>query len=163
MTRPGPLASLLLLLGACRATPPSSLETAVFTRLKHGITVRESHAPRPEPASAEAARRGQEAFAGACMVCHGLDGHATGVPFAGAMAPPVPDLGSPAVQAYSDRQLKWIIENGLAPSGMPAWRGLLGDEEMWRIVAFLRRLPEAGSLGEPEVYGGGPPGAAPAR
>jgi hypothetical protein len=35
---------------------------------------------------------------------------------------------------------------------MPASKGTLNDEEIWSIVLFLRHLPPAGSLGEPEVY-----------
>ena len=88
------------------------------------------------------------------MVCHGLDGQNTGVPFADRMSPPVPDLGSPQVQKYSDGQLKRIIDDGIFPSGMPASRGILGDDEVWRIVLYLRHLPQKGSLGEPAVYGG---------
>ena len=88
------------------------------------------------------------------MVCHGLDGQATDVPFAAAMSPPVPSLASPEVQAYTDGQLHWIIRNGLLPSGMPAWRDLLNDEEMWRIVLWVRRLPA-----EPAVASGPAGGA----
>jgi hypothetical protein len=56
-----------------------------------------------------------------------LDGHGTGVPFAGKMSPPVLDLGDNDVQQYKDGQLKWIIENGIRFSGMPGW-GVLEDE-----------------------------------
>jgi mono/diheme cytochrome c family protein len=56
------------------------------------------------------------------------------------------------VQSYKDGQLKWIIENGLSPSGMPASKGILTDEEMWSIVLYIRHLPPAGSLGEPPCY-----------
>ncbi len=68
------------------------------------------------------------------------------------MSPPVPDLSSKDVQDYADGQLKWVIENGLDPSGMPAWKGILTDEEMWKIVDFIRHLPVKGSLGIPDVY-----------
>jgi mono/diheme cytochrome c family protein len=88
------------------------------------------------------------------MVCHGLDGQNTGVPFAEKMAPPVPPLNSPSVQAYTDGQLHWIIENGVSPSGMPASKGVFRDEEIWQLVLYIRHLPQKGSLGEPEVYGG---------
>jgi mono/diheme cytochrome c family protein len=40
----------------------------------------------------------------------------------------------------------------LAPSGMPASKGTLSDEEIWSIVTYIRHLPPAGSLGEPEVF-----------
>jgi len=50
-----------------------------------------------------------------------------GVPFAAKISPPVADLASKPVQDYSDGQLKWIIENGIRFSGMPAWKGILTD------------------------------------
>ena len=149
--------SLLLGLAACGASPPGRLETAVATAVKHRLTVRDVGASKPLPASPALIQRGRADFSHYCVVCHGLDGHATGVPFAAALDPPVPDLGSAAVQSYSDGQLHWILENGLAPSGMPAGRGLLNDDEMWRIVLYLRHLPPAGSLGEPAVYAGPQP------
>ena len=65
---------------------------------------------------------------------------------------PVADLSSPAVQAYTDGQLHWIIENGINPSGMPAWKGILEEDEMWKIVRYIRHLPPKGSLGTPEIF-----------
>ena len=56
------------------------------------------------------------------------------------------------MRQYTDGQLHSIMENGLSPSGMPAARGILSDEEMWRIVLYIRHLPPAGSLGEPTLY-----------
>src|SRR5713101_4590242 len=47
-----------------------------------------------------------------------------------------------------------IVCHGLDPSGMPASRGILNDEEMWAIVDYIRHLPPKGSLGEPAVYTG---------
>jgi mono/diheme cytochrome c family protein len=152
-----PALALLLALGACGAHPPGSVETALMTGLKHRLTVGGGSARNPlEPTEALLAK-GQADFSHYCTACHGLDGHGTGVPFAAAMSPPVPDLGSPAVQRYSDGQLQWIVENGLSPSGMPASRELLNEEERWRIVLFLRHLPPPGSLGEPPAYRDPPP------
>jgi mono/diheme cytochrome c family protein len=157
-------AAVLLALVACRATPPGRFETAVASQVKRRLTVGGRGDRNPLPATAELVARGREDFAHYCMVCHGLDGQNTGVPFAASMAPPVPRLTSPEVQAYSDGQLHWVIGNGLWPSGMPASRDILNDEEIWRIVLYLRHLPPAGSLGEPAVYGGeaGVVGAGPA-
>jgi mono/diheme cytochrome c family protein len=161
--RPILIAATLALAG-CKATPPGRLERALASQVKRRITVGGRADRNPLLPTEENLRRGQRAFASYCTVCHGLDGRATGVPFAEAMSPPIPSLGSPEVQAYSDGQLRWIIENGIFPSGMPASRGMLGAEEMWGIVIFIRHLPPAGSLGEPPVYSGSfPGGPAPAR
>lgn len=146
------VAALLAVCTACKARRPGAFERAVATRVKLHLTVGGRNNPDPLPATDDMVRRGQRAFAAYCSVCHGLDGQKTGVPFAEAMSPPVPSLAAPEIQAYTDGQLKWIIENGLFPSGMPASRGLLSDEEMWRIVRYLRHLPAAGSLGDPPAY-----------
>jgi mono/diheme cytochrome c family protein len=74
------------------------------------------------------------------------------VPFASSMSPAIPPLSSSTVQRYGDGQLKWIIENGIRPSGMPASKGILSDQDMWTIVVYLRNLPPVGSLGEPRTY-----------
>jgi hypothetical protein len=68
------------------------------------------------------------------------------------MSPPVADLGEKQIQAYSDGQLKWIIDNGIRFTGMPAWRGIVDDNEQWAIVQHLRHLPAKGSLGPPLIY-----------
>ena len=60
-----------------------------------------------------------------------------------------------AVPVYArtrDGQLKWVIDNGIEPSGMPASKGILSDEEIWSTILFIRHLPPAGSLGDPPIY-----------
>ncbi len=141
-------------LTACRVSTPGRAESDLAQWTKKHITVKGTNDRNPLPNSAETLKDGKEAFGHYCFVCHGLDGQNTGVPFAEKLSPPVPSLASKGVQAYSDGQLKWIIENGIAPSGMPASRGILNDQEMWSIVVYLRHLPPAGSVGEPRVYSG---------
>lgn len=156
----GPVTRLIVLallstsVSGCRAKQPSAAESKVAIWTKHHITVGGKHDRNPVPTTVENIADGQQAFSSYCMVCHGLDGQNTGVPFANMMAPAVPSLASAEVQAYSDGQLKWIIENGIYPSGMPASRGVFSNDDMWRMVLYIRHLPKAGSLGEPAVYGG---------
>lgn len=143
-----------LLLSGCRVTPPGKVESAVVQWTKHKITVRGKHDRNPIAATTDNVEAGKQAFGSYCVVCHGRDGQNTGVPFAGSISPPIPSLASSDVQRYSDGQLKWIITNGISPSGMPASKGILSDEDMWTIVVYLRHLPPAGSLGEPRAYSG---------
>jgi cytochrome c553 len=49
---------------------------------------------------------------------------------------------SDAVRRWTPRELFWIVKNGLKYTGMPAWVAPHRDDEVWAIVAFLRRLPE---------------------
>ncbi len=149
------LAALLCLnLTACRARQPGKFETNVVQWTKHHVTIRGNGQRNPIKATAENIDAGKHVFGFYCVACHGRDGQNTGVPFTAGMSPPIPSLTSPTVQRYSDGQLKWIIDNGIFPSGMPASKGTLSDEEVWQIVVYLRHLPPAGSLGEPCAYTG---------
>jgi hypothetical protein len=31
---------------------------------------------------------------------------------------------------------------------------MFNDDDMWRMVLYIRHLPKQGSLGEPTIYGG---------
>ena len=139
-------------LGGCKATPPNKLEKSVITSAKHHVFVRNKAEKNPLTQSSASIADGKEAFADFCAACHGLDGQNTGVPFADRMSPPIPSLASKDVQQYTDGQLKWVIDNGIWPSGMPGSKGVLSDDEIWSIVIYLRNLPPAGSLGDPEMY-----------
>jgi mono/diheme cytochrome c family protein len=141
-----------LLISGCRVSKPGAVEGEMAREVKHKITIGGKDVRNPLLATPENIKEGQEHFAHHCGICHGLDGQATGVPFAEKMSPPIPSLTSNEVQEYKDGQLKWIIENGINPSGMPSWKGILDDEEMWKVVHFLRHLPPTSSLGIPAVY-----------
>jgi mono/diheme cytochrome c family protein len=138
----------------CRAKPAGKGETNTMTWIKHHVTVGDKKVVNPFAATAANIDTGKHVFGYYCVECHGRDGQNTGVPFASNLAPPVPSLASTQVQSYTDGQLKWIIDNGISPSGMPASKGTLSDEETWQLVLFIRHLPPAGSLGEPRAYTG---------
>ena len=58
----------------------------------------------------------------------------------GSMLPPPPDLAT-QMRPWRDRELFWIVKNGIKYTGMPAWAAQQRDDEVWAVVAFLRRLP----------------------
>jgi mono/diheme cytochrome c family protein len=139
---------------ACSVKPPGPLETKTAYWVKRHITVGGRTKRNPIPVTAANIDAGKHVFSYYCVECHGRDGQNTGVHFATRLAPPVPSMASAAVQAYTDGQLKWIIDNGIFPSGMPASKGTLTDDEIWQIVLYLRDLPRAGTLGDPKAYSG---------
>jgi mono/diheme cytochrome c family protein len=144
--------ALIVLPCGCKASPPGKLEAALVTTAKRDIFVGNRTQTNPLKEYAGTIADGREAFSHYCAACHGLDGQNTGVPFADRMSPPVPSLTNKSVQAYTDGQLKWVIDYGIWPSGMPGSKGILSDDEIWSIVVYLRHLPPSGSLGEPEMY-----------
>lgn len=48
----------------------------------------------------------------------------------------------------NEAQLYWIIKNGIKMTGMAAFGPTHNEDELWGIVAFLRRLPKL----KPEEY-----------
>lgn len=152
------LAGLAVVVAACmallvgKADRPSKLETKAVNYAKHHFLVRNRNQKNPLPDTPETWADGKEAFSHYCVACHGMDGQSTGVPFVDHISPPIPSLASPEVQSYTDGQLKWILDYGIRPSGMPGSKGTLSDDELWSIVVFLRRLPPAGSQGMPDMY-----------
>jgi mono/diheme cytochrome c family protein len=146
------LAPILIFFRGLKATVPTKLESRLMMKAKRNIFVGNRAQINPlQPTNSNLAD-GKDAFSHYCVACHGLDGQNTGVPFAEKLSPPVPSLASRDIQSYTDGQLKWIIDNGIWPSGMPGSKGTLSDDEIWSIVLYLRHLPPAGSLGEPEMY-----------
>jgi len=145
-------ASCIIGLAGCKANPPSKLEVRTITFAKHHVFVGNKEQKNPLPYSRETWEDGKETFSHYCVACHGMDGQNTGVPFVDHISPPIPSLASKEVQSYTDGQLKWILDNGIRPSGMPGSKGILSDDELWSIVVFLRELPPAGSQGVPEIY-----------
>jgi len=141
-----------VLMAGCKANPPGKVEHSVMRWTKHTLTIRNKVERNPLSPTTENIAAGQEAFSHYCVACHGMDGQNTGVPFADRMSPPVPLLSSPEIQSYTDGQLKWVIDNGVEPSGMPGSEGILSDEEIWSTILFIRHLPPAGSLGDPPMY-----------
>jgi mono/diheme cytochrome c family protein len=143
----------LAVLLSCKAQQgPRNIESTIVKEVKQKITIGGREWKNPVADTEASQQEGGEHFQHHCMICHGLDGHATGVPFAAKMDPPVPDLSSRDVQGYTDGQLKWVIQNGIAPSGMPGWNSILDEGEMWNLVNYIRHLPAKGSLGVPAVY-----------
>jgi mono/diheme cytochrome c family protein len=144
--------AFLVVVAGCKVNPPTKVEHSVMRWTKHTVTVRNKSEQNPLPFTPENLAAGKEAFSHYCVACHGMDGQNTGVPFADTMSPPVPMLNSAEIQSYTDGQLKWVIDNGIEPSGMPSSKGILSDDEIWSTVLFIRHLPPAGSLGNPPMY-----------
>jgi mono/diheme cytochrome c family protein len=91
-----------------------------------------------DPASVQAGAKG---FATrGCITCHGGPG-VSWLKLSEGLHPDPPDLKE-VVDHRSPAQLFWIVKNGINMTGMPSF-ALAGakDEEIWQIVAFLKKLP----------------------
>jgi cytochrome c553 len=92
-------------------------------------------------------------FQSGCAFCHGAPGVPIS-PIAQSMLPSPPNL-STSMREWRDRELFWIVKNGLKYTGMPAWAAQQRDDEVWALVAFLRRLPTLDAAAYRELALGG--------
>ncbi len=88
-------------------------------------------------------------FAQGCALCHGAPGEERS-PAVLQMLPQPPDLAQ-KVGEWTDAELFRIVKHGVRFTGMPAWPSQERDDEVWAMVAFLRRLPELDAAGYREL------------
>lgn len=105
----------------------------------------------PYRGNAAAIAEGAQVFTQICAVCHKPD--ATGL------------VGPSLVDPYwkyghGDAELFETVSAG-RPLGMPPWGAQLGDEKIWKVLAYLETLPTRSEpgLGAPEYVA--PPAAPP--
>jgi hypothetical protein len=76
-----------------------------------------------------------------CTSCHGGPG-VDWAKFSEGINPGPPDLAKDVVPYLRPAELFWVVKNGIAMTGMPSFGAIGdGDQEIWSIVAFLRKLP----------------------
>jgi cytochrome c553 len=84
--------------------------------------------------------RGAAHYAIGCELCHGGPGREVPAVMT-AMTPPPPVLTKEHITRWTNEQLFTIIKHGIKFTGMPAWPAQERDDEVWAVVAFLRRMP----------------------
>jgi len=123
---------------------PGRVETFVARTIRDlAIGWHSSHADNTVPRTEEAIAEGRAHFADHCASCHANDGSGN-VEMGRGLYPRAPDMRLPATQNLQDHQLFYIIENGIRLTGMPAWGTGTpeGEEDSWKLVHFIRHLPE---------------------
>jgi mono/diheme cytochrome c family protein len=133
--------------GLSARAKPSALET-VLARNAHLLAIPQgARAMRnPVTTSPENLHDARLHFADHCAICHGNDGSGDSMMGKG-LYPKPPDLSSAETQKLSDGELFWIIENGVRFTGMPAFGGEHDhqdghQEDSWKLVLFIRHLPQ---------------------
>ena len=83
------------------------------------------HADNPHGADPEAVAQGRRLYRSTCYICH-LDAGGRG-----------PDLRKSKLQG---REFLRVVINGKKGTQMPAWKGKLTEDEMWKILAYVDSL-----------------------
>jgi mono/diheme cytochrome c family protein len=96
------------------------------------------YAGQTNPLGPDAATEGANVFKTNCESCHGPQGHGDGP--AGAALDPAPKNLAELQATAGDDYLYWRINTGKEGTSMVAWKGVLTDEQIWQVVAFVNTL-----------------------
>ena len=120
-------------------TPPNPIETILLKpALDPAI---ERHAPRADnPVQMTDANliQGMKLYTMNCALCHGSLNQKPNTVGA-ALSPDAPNL---ILKPLDDPEWHtfYATKHGIRMTGMPAWGGILTDDDLWRITGFLSRL-----------------------
>jgi mono/diheme cytochrome c family protein len=136
-------AAYMLSRGFSAREEPTAIEAFAARQLRHmAVPSVARQMANPVAGSPKVLSEAMEHFADHCATCHGNDGSGNTAIGKG-FYPKPPDMRQTTTQKLSDGELYYIIHNGVRFTGMPAF-GAEGaqDEDSWKLVRFIRHLPE---------------------
>lgn len=120
---------------------PSKVETALARRFRSlSMPSGAKQSKNPFTTSLALLQESARHFSDHCASCHGNDGSGN-TEIGRNLFPPAPDMRQAATQQLSDGELYYIIHNGVRWTGMPAWGEPGDDRDSWKLVLFIRHLP----------------------
>jgi thiosulfate dehydrogenase len=117
--------------------PPGHLERTLASRAMNVYA--DKHKPagdnpiRSTPANLAA---GAKSYESNCALCHG-GAKAKISPMQNQFSPPAPQLIN-RIPHDPPSWMFWVTKHGVRMTGMPAWTGILSDDDIWKIVAFIK-------------------------
>jgi mono/diheme cytochrome c family protein len=137
---------------------PSTLETYVArTARRLAVPSGMKNEENPFTASHELMVEARAHFANHCAICHANNGSGK-TEIGQNLYPKAPDMRLPQTQSLTDGELYSTIHNGIRLTGMPAWGTEVRDEDSWKLVLFIRHLPQLTPAEEREMEGLNPKG-----
>jgi thiosulfate dehydrogenase len=116
---------------------PSGLERTLAGRAMDVYA--DKHKPagdNPVPLTAANLTEGARHYEEHCALCHG-GAKAKISRLQNQFSPPAPQLIN-RIPHDPPAWIFWVTKHGVRMTGMPAWTGILTDEDMWKIVAFIK-------------------------
>lgn len=112
-----------------------------FAMMK-GINPEYASKENPLHPTAQAIESGKKLFEQNCARCHGSGGFGDGPDGANLSPPPANIASASKMPMATDGYLYWTIIDGGVPlsTGMPPFKGILKEEEIWKIITYLRVL-----------------------
>jgi mono/diheme cytochrome c family protein len=123
---------------------PSGAEAFIARRVRSfAIPPNARQASNPVRLNPEVLSEAMKHFADHCATCHGNDGSGN-TSIGKGLYPRPPDMRKAETQTLTDGEIYWVIHNGVRFTGMPAFgedKPGVADEDSWKLVHFIRHLP----------------------
>ena len=117
--------------------PPGALERKLAMRAMDVYA--DKHKPdgdNPVAITPATLLEGATAYEQHCALCHG-GAQSKISPMENKFNPPVPQLID-RIPHDEPAWLFWVTKHGVRMTGMPTWDGVLSDDAIWKIVAFIK-------------------------
>jgi len=135
-------AAVVLRGGISARVEPTRLEASIARRLRSFMIPGSARSARnPIPGDRRVLAEGRAHFADHCASCHANDGSGR-TEMGRNMYPRAPDMRARETQQLTDGELFYVIEKGVRLTGMPGWGEAGKPEESWKLVHFIRHLPQ---------------------
>ena len=124
---------------------PSVLEK-ILARAARSMAVPDSvkAVQNPQPDNAEVLSEARAHWADHCAGCHANNGNGD-TEMGRNMYPRAPDMRQAGTQNLSDGELFFIIENGIRLADARLGGSAHSSEDSWKLVRFIRHLPQIAS------------------
>jgi len=109
------------------------------TTMRRSVESRAGEVRLPEEFPDDVIARGAGDYDDYCVQCHGAPGQDP-AEWSRGMRPEPPHLTEAAAD-WTAEEIRWIVENGIKMSAMPAFGASHGPDEILAITAFVRQLP----------------------
>jgi mono/diheme cytochrome c family protein len=125
---------------------PQWVETILPYAMERSVRRHARGIPAPGIAGEKDAEAGLVHYRAMCETCHGAPGEPPSE-IAEGLYPRPPQLAE-AGSDRTDAELFWIAKHGIQMTGMPGFGATHSDDELWEIVAVVKRLPDM----DPQSY-----------
>jgi len=126
---------------SARAEPAAMESTLALSLRRLAIPRAARNLRNPLPLTPQVLQEGRDHFADHCASCHGNDGSGR-TEMGPNFYPRTPNMREPRTQQLSDGEIFYIVKNGVRFTGMPAWGDEHDVEDNWKLVHFIRHLPQ---------------------
>lgn len=110
--------------------------------MQNGVDPKYDSKVNPLERNTENIAAGKKLYETNCAICHGMKGLGDGQAGKGLNPPPANIAMFIRMHDVPDGYLYWTIAEGGIPlkTAMPAFKGAMKEDEIWKTILFLREL-----------------------